>query len=91
MQQIAGYSADSLANLLRKEPVIQVVVVKKQLASHSSVSRFLDHLTDEKAGQLQTLNQSFIDKARLIRKDTELKIGVDSTHSDNFIHQEQTD
>lgn len=42
-------------------------------------------------GQLQSLNQSLIDKARLIRNDTELIIDLDSTHSDTFGHQEQTD
>lgn len=41
--------------------------------------------------QLQALNQSLIDKARLIRNDTELIIDVDSTHSDTFGRQEQTD
>jgi len=41
--------------------------------------------------QLQALNQSLIDKARLIRNDMELIIDVDSTHSDTFGRQEQTD
>lgn len=33
MQLIAGYSADSSANLLRRDPVFQAVLGKKQLAS----------------------------------------------------------
>ncbi|TLQ08988.1 IS1380 family transposase [Marinilactibacillus psychrotolerans] len=91
MQLIAGYSADSSANLLRQDPVFQAVLGKKQLASQSSISRFLDRFTEENMDQLQALNQSLIDKARLIRNDTELIIDVDSTHSDTFGHQEQTD
>ncbi|MFL2062106.1 transposase, partial [Marinilactibacillus psychrotolerans] len=42
MQLIAGYSADSSANLLRQDPVFQAVLGKKELASQSSISRFLD-------------------------------------------------
>jgi len=91
MQLISGYSADSSANLLRQDPVFQVVLGKKQLASQSSISRFLDRFTEANIGQLQALNQSLIDKARLIRNNTELIIDVDSTHSDTFGHQEQTD
>ena len=61
------------------------------MASQSSISRFLDRFTEENIDQLQALNQSLIDKARLIRNDTELIIDVDSTHSDTFGRQEQTD
>lgn len=61
------------------------------MASQSSISRFLDRFTEANIGQLQALNQSLIDKARLIRNNTELIIDVDSTHSDTFGHQEQTD
>ncbi|WP_034300444.1 IS1380 family transposase, partial [Alkalibacterium sp. AK22] len=91
MQLIAGYSADSSANLLRQDPVFQMVLGRKQLASQSSISRFLDRFTEENLKQLQSLNQSLIDKARLIRNDTELIIDIDSTHSDTFGRQEQTD
>lgn len=88
MQLIAGYSADSSANLLRQDPVFQAVLGKKELASQSSISRFLDRFTEKNVGQLQALNQSLIDKARLIRNDTEIIIDVDSTHSDTFGHQQ---
>lgn len=52
MQLIAGYSADSSANLLRHDPVFQMVLGRKQLASQSSISRFLDRFTTENVGQL---------------------------------------
>ncbi|WP_225743258.1 IS1380 family transposase [Marinilactibacillus sp. Marseille-P9653] len=91
MQLIAGYSADSSANLLRQDPVFQIVLGSKQLASQSSISRFLDRFTEENMDQFQSLNQALIDKERLIRNDTELIIDIDSTHSDTYGHQEQTD
>ncbi|WP_102336195.1 IS1380 family transposase [Salimicrobium jeotgali] len=91
MQLIAGYSADSSANLLRQDPVFQMLLGKNPLASQSSLSRFLDHFSEENIHQLQSLNQALIDQARLIRNDTELIIDIDSTHSDTFGHQEQTD
>ncbi|MDN6296099.1 MAG: IS1380 family transposase [Alkalibacterium sp.] len=91
IQLIAGYSADSSANLLRQDPVFQMVLGKKPLASQSSLSRFLDRFSEENIHQLQSLNQALIDQARLIRNDTELIIDIDSTHSDTFGHQEQTD
>ena len=72
MQLIAGYSADSAANLLRQDPVFKAVLDRKELASQSSLSRFLDRLSEENIHELQALNQELIDKARLIRNDTEL-------------------
>lgn len=68
-----------------------MVLGRKQLASQSSISQFLDRFTEENVDQLQSLNQSLIDKARLIRNDTELIINVDSTHSNTFGHQGQID
>lgn len=91
MQLTAGYSTDSSANLLRHDPVFQVILGRNQLASQSTISRFLDRFSNENLDQLQSLNQTLIDKARLIRNDTELIIDIDSTHSDTFGHQEQTD
>lgn len=91
MQLIAGYSADSSANLLRQDPVFQVVLGRKKLASQPSISRFLDRFTEENVYELQALNQALIDQARLIRNNTEMIIDIDSTHSDIYGHQEQTD
>jgi len=62
-----------------------MVLGKKQLALQSSFSRYLDRFTEENVSQLQSLNHSLIDKARLIRNDTELIIDVDSTHSNTFV------
>ncbi|MFL2129826.1 transposase, partial [Ruoffia sp. FAM 26255] len=39
----------------------------------------------------QTLNQTVIDQARLIRNDTNMIVDLDSTHSDTFGSQGQTD
>ena len=91
MQLIAGYSADSSANLLRRDPVFQAVLGKKTVGItilNLTVSGSF-HRGEHRS--TQALNQSLIDKARLIRNDTELIIDVDSTHSDTFGRQEQTD
>lgn len=43
-------------------------------------------MSEENIHELQVLNQKLIDKARLIRNDTELLIDLDSTHSDTFAY-----
>lgn len=39
-QLIAGYPADSSTNLLKEDPVFQLILNKKNLASQASLSRF---------------------------------------------------
>lgn len=90
LQLISGYSADSSANILRQDPVFQAILGKKQLASQSSLSRFFDRFMEKNIHQLQALNQALVDQVRLIRNNTELVIDIDSTHSDTFGRQEQT-
>lgn len=70
-----------------------MVLCRRQLASQSSISRFLDRFIEKNVGQLQSLNHSINDKAHLIRNVTELiiDIDVDSTRSNTFGHQAQTD
>lgn len=91
LQLIAGYSTDSSADILRHDPVFQTVLGKEALASQPSISRFLDRFTEKNIGQLQDLNQELIDKVRLIRNTNEMIFDLDSTHSDTFGNQEQTD
>jgi len=90
-QLFAGYSADSSANVLRQDPVFQSLLGERTLASQSSISHFLDRISETNVQQLQDLNQGLIDQARTIRNTTELLIDLDSTHSDTFGYQEQTD
>jgi len=90
-QLIAGYSADSSANVLRQDPVFQILFGERSLASQSSISRFLDRISETNVQQLQDLNQGLVDQARTVRNATELLIDLDSTHSDTFGFQEQTD
>lgn len=90
LQIIAGYPTDSSANILRHDPVLQTLSPDEPLASLSSISRFFDRVTLDTISTLQGLNQSLIDKARLVRNDTNLIIDLDSTHSDTFGSQEQT-
>ncbi|MCY3292445.1 IS1380 family transposase, partial [Acinetobacter baumannii] len=77
-------------NILRQDPVFQAILGKKQLASQSSLSRFFDRFMEKNIHQLQALNQALVDQVRLIRNNTELVIDIDSTHSDTFGRQEQT-
>lgn len=89
LQIIAGYPADTSANILREDPVFQAILDKDPLASQSSLSLFWDRFVEDNIDQFQTLNQALIDQARSVRNDTELLIDLDSTHSDTFGRQEQ--
>ena len=90
LQIVAGYNTDSAANILQHDPVLQTLSNDEPLASQSSISRFYDRVVVETILTLQVLNQDLIDKARLVRNDTNMIIDLDSTHSDTFGHQEQT-
>lgn len=90
LQIIAGYNTDSAANILQHDPVLQTLSTDEPLASQSSISRFYDRVVVETILRLQVLNQDLIDKARLVRNDTNMIIDLDSTHSDTFDHQEET-
>ena len=90
LQIVAGYNTDSAANILQNDPVLQTLSTDEPLASQSSISRFYDRVVVETILTLQVLNQDLIDKARLVRNDTNMIIDLDSTHSDTFGHQEQT-
>ena len=78
-QNIAGYSTDSSANLLKQDPIYKVVLDKSSIASKASLSRFWDRTSEENISQLQDLNQSMIDKVRLVINTTELIFDLDST------------
>ena len=87
-QIVAGYPADSSANILREDPIFRLVLDKDALASQSSLSRFWDRVNEETIARFQVLNQALIDKVRLERNATEMIIDLDSTHSDTFGNQE---
>ena len=90
LQIVAGYNTDSAANILQHDPILQTLSTDEPLASQSSIFRFYDRVVVETILTLQVLNQDLIDKARLVRNDTNMIIDLDSTHSDTFGHQEQT-
>lgn len=91
LQLIAGYKADSSADILRHDPMLKTLSLEDALASQPSISRFFDRITEQTIGDFQVFNQALIDQARLVRNDTEIIIDLDSTHSDTFGRQEQTD
>lgn len=86
----AGYDTDSSANILQCDPVFQTLSQDESLASQSPISRLLNRVGTDTIDSLQVLNQKLIDKARLVRNDTNMIIDLDSTHSDTFGNQEQT-
>ena len=90
LQIIGGYHTDSAANILQHDPVLQTLSTDEPLASQSSISRLYDRVVGETINTLQVFNQALIDKARLLRNDTNMIIDLDSTHSDTFGNQEQT-
>lgn len=90
LQLIAGYKADSSANILQFDPVLQTLSTDGILASQPSISRFFDRADENTIEDLQKLNQVLINQARLVRNDTDMIIDLDSTHSDTFGNQEQT-
>lgn len=90
-QLIAGYSADSSANLLKEDPIFRLVLDKEAIASQASLSRFWDRISEENIAQFQELNQAMLDKVRMERNNTQMIIDLDSTHSDTFGNQEKTE
>ncbi|MDB6353878.1 transposase [Trichococcus sp. K1Tr] len=51
-QNIAGYSTDSSANLMKQDPIFKMVLDKSGLASQDSLSRFRDCKSEENISQL---------------------------------------
>lgn len=91
LQLIAGYSTDSSANWLRHDPVFQQGLNKTTLGSQSMVSRFIHQLSEENIVQLQSIAKA-LTTIYIGQKNTQhMIIDVDSTHSDTFGKQEQTD
>ena len=90
LQLIAGYKADSSADILRHDPMLRTLSLEDALASQPSISRFFDRITEQTIDDFQVFNQALIDQARLVRNDTDMIIDLDSTHSHTFGHQEQT-
>lgn len=91
LQLIAGYKADSSADILRHDPVLRTLSAEESLVSQPSISRFFDRVTEQTIEDFQMLNQVLINQARLVRNDTDMIIDLDSTHSDTFGNQEQAD
>lgn len=89
-QLIGGYQTDSSADILSKDPIFQSLLAKEQLASQPSISRFWDRLSQKNISQLQEVNQILLDKVRSARNTTEMIFDLDSTHSDTFGNQENS-
>src|SRR5699024_5986080 len=64
LQLIAGYKADSSANILQYDPVLQTLSTDESLVSQPSISRFFDRVDENTIDNLQKLNQALLDQAR---------------------------
>jgi hypothetical protein len=91
IQLIGDYKADSSADELQYDPVLQTLSTDETFASQPTISRYYNRVNDQTIEDLQSLNLALIDQARLVRNDTNMIIDLDSTHSDTFGNQEQTD
>ena len=47
LQLIAGYKADSSADILRHDPVLRTLSAEESLVSQPSISRFFDRVTEQ--------------------------------------------
>ncbi|WP_047769962.1 transposase, partial [Limosilactobacillus panis] len=90
LQIIAGYSTDSAATFLEKEPLFKLLLDKPFLASQATISRFWQRFDEDSVSTLQTLNEALIDRARLLTNQTTTIIDIDSTHSYTYGKQEAT-
>ena len=55
VQLIAGYSQDTSANRVRIDPIFQEGLEKNQLASQSTLSRFINQCTQDQVDRLKVL------------------------------------
>lgn len=91
VQLIAGYSQDTSANRLRMDPIFQEGLEKEQLASQSTLSRFINHCTQKQVDQLKELAKKLTNRGIEQANVQHMILDVDSTHSDTFGNQEKTD
>jgi len=87
-QLIAGYPADSHANVLRKDPMFQLLLDKEKLASQPSYSRFLKTIQPQNITEISKLTTKLNDLYYRQTKPQEMVVDLDSTHSDTFGKQE---
>lgn len=87
-QLIAGYAADSSANLLKEDPIFQLILDKESVASQSSISRFWDRMmrtlclpAKEKRLQIDTLRLHLFKIAwKLVQSSRQLLVKLSTTH-----------
>ncbi|NVS16776.1 IS1380 family transposase [Listeria monocytogenes] len=89
-QTIEGYRADNATTVLKNDPVFTQALEKEKLASQSSLSRFWHKFDCGGVDKLDSLNRLLVKKIQDQCHITELIIDLDSTHSDTYGQQEQT-
>lgn len=71
-QNIAGYSTDSSANLLKQDPIFKVILDKSQVWFRSLRFPILDRISKKIFLSCKILNLAMIDKVRSARNTTEM-------------------
>lgn len=89
-QLVAGYPEDSAANRLKADPIFNQILAIG-CASQPTLSRFINNVTLSESNGLLRVAQKLADKALIKRNQQTMVIDIDSTHSDTFGNQEQTD
>lgn len=89
-QLIAGYHADDTADRLTHDPVFTQVLGTPALASQPSLSRFFKRFDTQALDQLQTANQTLLDRVYHARQSKALIFDLDSTHADTYGNQENS-
>ena len=90
-QLIAGYNTDSAADSLAKDPVMKLMLSKEDLAFQSSLSRFYEHLDTDNIEELQNIAITLGDLFLKQMNQHEMVLDIDSTHSDTYGDQEDSD
>jgi hypothetical protein len=79
MQSIAGYHNQTDANYLKYDPLFASLISKEQIASQSSMSRFMNRLTMETSKQFEIINQALLDQVYQVKPPEQFLIDIDST------------
>jgi len=90
LQLIAGYQNDSSANVLQYDPGFKLILNRKHLASQPTISRFFKRMTSENIDELCNSIQLLVDLVIDKKNQQEMIIDVDSTHTDTYGNQENT-
>jgi len=89
IQKSAGYQNDSMVTSLSRDPVLKLCLNTNKLASQSTISRFMNHLSTKSLDGFEKINLGLNKILINHNNQTIMIIDVDSTHSDTFGDQNE--